>query len=201
MQSGCPCSACGARMGEQCCFSHLHTVHRRCSTRFNTTHSHFRSALRSSFSCWCVQWPWTWSRLHTEPSCVQTPRARAFSHNGAPSELLGFLTETSLTDILSRLVWVEFRAAVNLFKKIFRWFSGLRTTGLGHVHKQELLASKESACPRKKLRKESRVQSRVRKTSGGGNGNPLLYCCLGNPLDKEAWQATVHRVAKELERT
>ena len=31
---------------------------------------------------------------------------------------------------------------------------------------------------------------------GGGNGNPLQYSCLGNPLDRGAWQATVHGVAK-----
>ena len=30
-----------------------------------------------------------------------------------------------------------------------------------------------------------------------GNGNPLQYCCLGNPMDREAWQAAVHGVAKE----
>ena len=27
----------------------------------------------------------------------------------------------------------------------------------------------------------------VRKTSGGGNGNPLQYACLENPMDREAW--------------
>jgi len=31
---------------------------------------------------------------------------------------------------------------------------------------------------------------------GGGNGNPLQYSCLENPMDRGAWQATVHRVAK-----
>ena len=30
-----------------------------------------------------------------------------------------------------------------------------------------------------------------------GNGNPLQYSCLGNPMDTGAWQATVHGVAKE----
>ena len=29
-----------------------------------------------------------------------------------------------------------------------------------------------------------------------GNGNSLQYLCLGNPMDKEAWQVTVHRVTK-----
>ena len=29
-----------------------------------------------------------------------------------------------------------------------------------------------------------------------GNGNPLQYSCLGNPMDGGAWQATVHGVTK-----
>ena len=31
---------------------------------------------------------------------------------------------------------------------------------------------------------------------GGGNGNPLQYSCLENPVDRGAWWATVHRVTK-----
>ena len=31
---------------------------------------------------------------------------------------------------------------------------------------------------------------------GGGNGNPLQYSCLGNAMDRGAWRATVHSVAK-----
>ena len=31
---------------------------------------------------------------------------------------------------------------------------------------------------------------------GGGHGNPLQYSCLVNPMDRGAWWATVHRVAK-----
>ena len=34
------------------------------------------------------------------------------------------------------------------------------------------------------------------RSSGEGNGNPLQYCCLENPMDRRAWWATVHRVAK-----
>ena len=30
----------------------------------------------------------------------------------------------------------------------------------------------------------------------GGNGNPLQFACQENPMDKEAWRATVHRVAE-----
>ena len=31
---------------------------------------------------------------------------------------------------------------------------------------------------------------------GEGNGNPLQYSCLENPMDREAWQTTVHGIAK-----
>ena len=31
---------------------------------------------------------------------------------------------------------------------------------------------------------------------GGGNGYPLQYSCLGNPMDRGAWWATVYGVAK-----
>ena len=34
------------------------------------------------------------------------------------------------------------------------------------------------------------------KLFGGGHGNPLQYYCLENPMDRGAWQAAVHRVAK-----
>ena len=34
------------------------------------------------------------------------------------------------------------------------------------------------------------------RSPGGGNGNPLQYSCLENPMDIEAWRATVYRVTK-----
>ena len=34
------------------------------------------------------------------------------------------------------------------------------------------------------------------RSSGGGNGNPLQYSCIENLMDREAWRATVYRVAK-----
>ena len=34
------------------------------------------------------------------------------------------------------------------------------------------------------------------KSLGGGNGIPLQYSCLENPMDRGAWQATVHGVTK-----
>ena len=34
------------------------------------------------------------------------------------------------------------------------------------------------------------------RSPGGVNGNPLQYSCLGNPMDRGDWKATVHKVAK-----
>ena len=42
---------------------------------------------------------------------------------------------------------------------------------------------------------------RYGRSPGEGNGNPLQYSYLGNPMDRRAWQATVHGVAIELDTT
>ena len=34
------------------------------------------------------------------------------------------------------------------------------------------------------------------KSPGEGNGTPFQYSCLENPMDREAWPAIVHKVAK-----
>ena len=34
------------------------------------------------------------------------------------------------------------------------------------------------------------------KSPGGGNGNPFQYSCMENSMDRGAWRATIHRVAK-----
>ena len=34
------------------------------------------------------------------------------------------------------------------------------------------------------------------RSPGEGNGNPLQYSCLENPMDRGAWQVIVHGVAK-----
>ena len=35
-----------------------------------------------------------------------------------------------------------------------------------------------------------------RRSFGEGNGNPLQYSCLANPMDRGAWWATVNRVGR-----
>ena len=42
---------------------------------------------------------------------------------------------------------------------------------------------------------------RLGRSPGEGNGNLLQYSCLGNPMDRGAWQTTVHGVTKESDMT
>jgi len=52
--------------------------------------------------------------------------------------------------------------------------------------------SKESACNARDLDSIPGLESSPRE----GNGYPLQYSCLENSMDRGAWQATVHGVAK-----
>ena len=54
-------------------------------------------------------------------------------------------------------------------------------------------ASKESACNAKD---SGSGLAGSEKSPGEGNGNPLQYSCLENSMDRGAWWASVHEVAK-----
>ena len=43
---------------------------------------------------------------------------------------------------------------------------------------------------------DSGLIPRLGRSHGGGNGKPLQHSCLGNPMDRGAQRATVHRVSK-----
>ena len=53
----------------------------------------------------------------------------------------------------------------------------------------------EPACQCRRL-KRHRFNPWVGRSPGEENGNLLQYSCLKNPMDRRAWQATVHRVTK-----
>ena len=82
---------------------------------------------------------------------------------------------------------------------------------VGSRHHDALLKVFKHLCPRNGLPrwcsgKESAYQHRRHKrlglicgsgiSSGVGNGSPFQYSCLGNPMDRGAWPATVHGVTK-----
>ena len=57
------------------------------------------------------------------------------------------------------------------------------------------LSGKESACNAGDIRDVGSIPGSGR-SPGEGNGNPLQYSCQENPMDREAWQATVHSIAE-----
>ena len=57
------------------------------------------------------------------------------------------------------------------------------------------LSDKESTCSSGDLGDAGLIPG-LRRSSVGGNGHPLQYSCLENPMDRGAWRATVHRVTK-----
>ena len=56
------------------------------------------------------------------------------------------------------------------------------------------LSGKEPTCQGRRLEFSPWVG--LGRSSGGGNGNPLQYACLENPMDRGAWRATVYGVAQ-----
>ena len=62
------------------------------------------------------------------------------------------------------------------------------------------LSGKESTCQCRKGKRHG-FDPQVSKSPWRRNGNPLQYSGLGNPMDRGAWQATVHGVAKESDTT
>ena len=56
-------------------------------------------------------------------------------------------------------------------------------------------SGKEPACQCRRHRDVGLIPGSGR-SPGGGHGNPLQYSCLENPMDRGAWQATVHGVTR-----
>ena len=66
---------------------------------------------------------------------------------------------------------------------------------VNHVTSQMVLMVKNSIANAGDTRDAGSISGSGR-CPGEGNGNPLLYSCLENPMDRGAWQATVHRAAE-----
>ena len=76
-----------------------------------------------------------------------------------------------------------------------RWRkSSVRKKELFHLLRlfPQWLSGKESACPAGDVG----LILGLGRSPGEGNGNPLQHSCLGNPMDRGAWRATVHGVTK-----
>ena len=62
------------------------------------------------------------------------------------------------------------------------------------------LSGKESACQCRRHKRYGFDPPGMGRLPGGGNGNPLQYSCQENPMDRGAWQATVHGITKSCTR-
>ena len=79
-------------------------------------------------------------------------------------------------------IWIRslfLHLAINTWHRLPQWPSG-----------------RESACQCRRCRRWGFYPGSGR-SPGEGNGSPLQYSCLENPMDRGAWWATVHGVAKE----
>ena len=66
--------------------------------------------------------------------------------------------------------------------------------GFPHLRRASLVAWTVKRLP---TMRETRIRSLGREDPPGeGNSNPPQYSCLGNPMDRGAWQATVHGITK-----
>ena len=82
----------------------------------------------------------------------------------------------------------NFRHALSIFKNILMPY---------FLHKgfSDDLVGKKSVCNVGDTGDLSSIPGSGRSL-GRGNGNPLQYSCLGNPMDREAWWVTFHGVTK-----
>ena len=89
---------------------------------------------------------------------------------------------------------ILFLKKVVIFSREEARFSGSSLYSLGL---SRWLSGKQSAC---QARNVSLITGSGR-SPGEENGNPFLYSCLGNPVDRATWQAIVRGAAKDLDTT
>ena len=115
--------------------------------------------------------------LHCLPEFTQTPvhwvsDATQLSHLLSPPSLFA-LNLPSIEVFSNEDLW-----AANSYMRLTWWLSG-----------------KEPACNKGDARDAGSISGSGR-SPGGGNSNLPQYSCKENPMDRRAWQATVHRVPK-----
>ena len=127
-----------------------------------------------------------------------------------PSHLM-WLDISSLSSSLSppwhrwELKWLLDHSTHNWQCQNVCLFSETRAHVLGSVfyfyhHKNIWLAQMVKNLPSMQETQEGSIPG-SRRSSGVGHGNPLQYSCLENPMDRGAWQTTVHGGHKESDTT
>ena len=90
-----------------------------------------------------------------------------------------------------QITWLWNKTVCVLFL-LDHWLSGMIS---GKVGLPRWLSGKESICQRRRQRRP-RFDPCIRKTPGGGNCNLLQDSHLENSMDRGAWRAAIHGVAK-----
>ena len=87
-----------------------------------------------------------------------------------------FLYNTLLTDNIFKLIYLRYLCIILWFPSQVALVGNNLPVNAGDVRQGSILES--------------------RRSPGGGHSNPLQYSCLENPMDRGAWQATVHGVTQ-----
>ena len=103
---------------------------------------------------------------------LTTPETHCYPFEKKEQALDGFAMQLKLAGTNSVLL------SVNLIWGLPRWLSGKESTRQGRRHRR------------------LKFNLRSGRSPGVGNGNPLQYSCLENPMDGRAWWAIVHGVEK-----
>ena len=64
-----------------------------------------------------------------------------------------------------------------------------------------LVAQQVKNLPSMQKTQETQVESLSRRSPGGGNGNPLQFSCLENPMERGTWLAAEQKVCKKSDAT
>ena len=137
--------------------------------------------------CWeSLQLPFTchpaWLRTHTLPVCLR-------------AHLLEAQIQQEDCCLLSCTCHI-FKAHV-----LFQFSSTHFKIAILNVGLPWWLSGKESACNAGDAGLTVESIPGSGRPPGDRNGSPLQYSCLGNPMDRGAWQATIHGATKELDMT
>ena len=151
---------------------------------------------RDAIYIWCGTWCKFWRHgvnfhngVHVWKYCLRSTPVKPHTHHllncDQPYASCGILSiATANNGIAHKDITAKATTSNNLknILRAYKWLSG-----------------KESICWCRRHRRCGRCRFDPfppGRSPGGGNGNPLQYICLENSMDRGAWQAIVHRVAK-----
>ena len=144
-----------------------------------------------------------WENIHRRVLCLLMLSANIMTNCGTHnrkthSSVFFKKLEMSLiqNDGRKHSSWRTRKIKSQIFTSIncFGWIEEGKGSWVSNFSKQSILSlsAKEFACQAGDMG----LIPESGKSPGEGNGNPLQYSCLGNPMDRGVWWATVHGVTK-----